>query len=62
VFVRRQGVPGVGQSSWGPAVFAVTPDQDQAEELADRVRQNFRMGPAEVFVTRASNRGATLEV
>ena len=25
-FVRRQGARGVGQSSWGPAVFAVVDD------------------------------------
>src|SRR5262249_38997419 len=36
-FVRRQGVRGVGQSSWGPAVFAVTTDADRAEDLASRI-------------------------
>ena len=30
-FVRQQGVRGVGQSSWGPTVFAVTEDEAGAE-------------------------------
>src|SRR5439155_1400801 len=28
--VRNRGVKGVGQSSWGPTVFAVAPDSDTA--------------------------------
>jgi predicted sugar kinase len=60
-FVRRQGVRGVGQSSWGPAVFAVTKDPDQAMALADRLREHFRLGLAEVLVTPARNCGAAVE-
>src|SRR5262249_50423220 len=29
-FLRRQGVRGVGQSSWGPGVFAIVGDAEQA--------------------------------
>ncbi|MBM3665701.1 MAG: hypothetical protein FJW92_07905 [Actinobacteria bacterium] len=39
--VRRMaewGAAGVGQSSWGPAVYAVVGDPDAAARLADRVR------------------------
>jgi beta-RFAP synthase len=32
------GATGVGQSSWGPAVYALAPDEDASQELADRVR------------------------
>ena len=32
--VRSLGAPAVGQSSWGPTVFAVTPDADRADWLA----------------------------
>jgi beta-RFAP synthase len=61
-FARRQRVPGVGQSSWGPTVFAVARDTDQAEDLARRVRTRFGLGTAEVLVTRGCNRGATTTV
>ena len=32
------GVPGVGQSSWGPAVYGIVDGEDAAAELAVRVR------------------------
>jgi beta-RFAP synthase len=60
-FVRRQGIRGAGQSSWGPAVFAVTKDPDQAMALADRLREHFRLGTDEVLVTPACNHGAAVE-
>jgi beta-ribofuranosylaminobenzene 5'-phosphate synthase len=60
-FVRRQGIRGVGQSSWGPAVFAVTKDPDQAMALAERLRDHLRLGFAEVLVTPASNHGSAVE-
>ncbi len=59
-FVRRQGVRGVGQSSWGPALFAVTGDAERAEDLASRVRARFALAPGEVVCTRAWNHGAVL--
>jgi beta-RFAP synthase len=57
-FVRRQGVPGVGQSSWGPALFALVDDQDRADDLSRRLRQQFSLAPREVLTTAASNQGA----
>jgi beta-RFAP synthase len=59
-FIRRQGVPGVGQSSWGPGVFAVT-DEARAAHLADRLRAVVAADVAEVQVSRACNMGAGLE-
>lgn len=56
-FLRRQGVRGVGQSSWGPAVFAVVGDEDQAEDLARRLGRQLASG-SPVFVTRGCNHGA----
>jgi beta-RFAP synthase len=61
-YVRRQGVKGVGQSSWGPAVFAVVADAEQADDLARRLRQRFALEADEVLCVRASNHGATVEV
>jgi beta-RFAP synthase len=47
--LRRLGVHAVGQSSWGPTVFAVTPDPDAANWLAGRF-----VGRLPVTVTRIS--------
>jgi beta-RFAP synthase len=57
-FVRGQGIPGAGQSSWGPTAFAVTADEGQALALAARLRGHFLLSEREVFLTRAWNRGA----
>ncbi|MDB5308254.1 MAG: beta-RFAP synthase [Gemmataceae bacterium] len=40
--VRRLGVRGVGQSSWGPAVFAFVNSQDQAGWLVQQLRGTAR--------------------
>jgi beta-RFAP synthase len=47
--VRAAGVRGVGQSSWGPAVFAVVGGADAAQSLVARFR-----GRAPAFVARVS--------
>jgi predicted sugar kinase len=57
-FARNHGVQGVGQSSWGPAVFAVVGDDEQAEFLAKGYRRHFDLVEADVIVTKARNRGA----
>jgi beta-RFAP synthase len=59
-FLRKHGVRGVGQSSWGPAVFAVLGDAEQAADLAGRVRTYFGLEPSRVWVTEACNRGAAV--
>jgi predicted sugar kinase len=53
-------VRGVGQSSWGPTVFAVVGGEEQARELAAELRP--RLADAhDVVVTRAARGGATVE-
>ena len=39
--IRSCGVTAVGQSSWGPCVFAVTADQSAAEGLIAQLRTDF---------------------
>jgi len=53
-FVRGQGVPAVGQTSWGPAIFAVV-EEDHADSVAERIREHLGF---EVMVTSAANEGA----
>jgi predicted sugar kinase len=61
-FLRRQGVRGVGQSSWGPTVFAVLEDQDRADDLVGKLGRNLGLSLDRVYVTRAHNEGAVIEL
>lgn len=59
--VRGTGVRGVGQSSWGPTLYAVMSDEASAEKLANDVESEFGLAkPGEVIVTAADNRGSTV--
>lgn len=59
--VRGTGVRGVGQSSWGPTLYAVTRDEASAEKLANDIEAAFGLSkPGEVIVTAADNRGSTV--
>jgi predicted sugar kinase len=49
-------VRGVGQSSWGPTLFAVV-EEARAAELAGEIQKRLE---AEVIVTEAANDGAYL--
>ncbi len=40
-FLRQLGTRGVGQSSWGPGVFAIVEDEDRAAGIVERVRRQF---------------------
>ena len=59
--IREFGVAGVGQSSWGPTVFAVTADETEAERLATWLSGQDGHGECEVIVARPNNSGATIE-
>jgi beta-ribofuranosylaminobenzene 5'-phosphate synthase len=56
------GAHGVGQSSWGPAVFALTEGEKAALALADSIRTTFGHRLARVDLSRARNRGASCDV
>jgi len=59
-YARLHGIRAVGQSSWGPAIFAIVEDAEQAEDLSRRLAQRFALAPGEVVVTAASNQGAEI--
>lgn len=61
-FIRQEGVPGVGQSSWGPAVFAVAKDEDQGEHLRRRLGKRFALNEDAIWLTAAANEGAAAEL
>jgi beta-RFAP synthase len=59
-FAREQGILGVGQSSWGPSVFAMVSDEERAKAFAHRLRREFCLSEHDVVLTRARNRGAAI--
>jgi beta-RFAP synthase len=60
-FLRSLRVRGVGQSSWGPTVFAIAAHEEHARELAGTLRRKYA-DTCHILVTCAANRGARLEV
>jgi len=59
-FVRQQGVHAVGQSSWGPAIFAIVEDPKHANALRHVLGERFVLRQEEVIVTRSLNCGKVL--
>lgn len=61
-FMSDSGAYGVGQSSWGPAVYGLVKDEIQAKNLESAV--NFFLqdnGGGRVFVAKANNQGAIIK-
>jgi len=58
--LRREGVSGVGQSSWGPTVYAAARNEDEAQRIAARVREQLHLEDNAVIVTSPRNEGAEL--
>jgi beta-RFAP synthase len=57
--VRAEGVRGVGQSSWGPTVFAIVAAHD-AQRVCAALLGKYGCRSDEVLVTEGSNRGAVV--
>jgi beta-ribofuranosylaminobenzene 5'-phosphate synthase len=60
--LRRIGIEGVGQSSWGPTVFALCESEHAAEDLLRHVRPIAEANDYDCLVSAPANRGATIEV
>ncbi len=60
-WLEAEGIPGVGQSSWGPTGFAIVGDARRAEALLAEARRRWAGSPLEFHLFRGRNEGATLE-
>jgi beta-RFAP synthase len=58
--IREAGAPAVGQSSWGPGVFAILSSKEQVPALLTHVEHRFP-GRYTFWVTEADNQGAVME-
>ncbi|MCL5878060.1 MAG: kinase [Candidatus Bathyarchaeota archaeon] len=60
-FMKQTGAYGVGQSSWGPTVYAVV-KQEHAKQILTEVKAYLRRGVGgQAFITKANNTGATIK-
>ncbi len=59
-YLRGLGVKGVGQSSWGPCVFVLTSDAEQAAWVVEKLQGRFGLAAHELLITKANNQGARL--
>lgn len=60
--VRRHGIRGVGQSSWGPTVFALAESDEHANWLVARLAEDGTTAGCQVVVARPVNEGARILV
>jgi beta-ribofuranosylaminobenzene 5'-phosphate synthase len=59
--MKKTGAYGVGQSSWGPALYAVV-KHEQAKQTLAQVKAYLHSGVGgEAFIAKANNRGATIK-
>lgn len=60
-WLQSQGVPCVGQTSWGPTGFAIVADEAQAKDLLKSGARRLRSAGLECKICKARNRGASIE-
>jgi beta-ribofuranosylaminobenzene 5'-phosphate synthase len=60
--IRERGVEGVGQSSWGPTIFAIVESAENGETLAKELRRRFSFSKDEVWVSEINHGGANIQV
>jgi beta-ribofuranosylaminobenzene 5'-phosphate synthase len=58
--LRKLGIQGVGQSSWGPSVFALTPGVEAAQDLIARWTQVRDVDQADITVAGPDNHGVVV--
>lgn len=56
--IRALGVTGVGQSSWGPTLFALLPDEVRAHEFVSTLAAELAREAVQLTITSPNNRGA----
>jgi beta-ribofuranosylaminobenzene 5'-phosphate synthase len=59
--IREFGAAGVGQSSWGPTVFAVTESDQDAQRLTDWLLSRVSGSEYEITIAHPNNSGVRIE-
>ncbi len=61
-WLRNAGFEGVGQTSWGPTVFALCRDENEAQQCAADSQLRWPAHEVDITVTAPANRGARITV
>lgn len=61
IHVRRSGIRGVGQSSWGPTMFILCQSATDADELTGELSRDDRWSACRFRIASPMNTGAVLE-
>jgi beta-RFAP synthase len=61
-WIRDQGASGIGQSSWGPTLFALTPSQTEAEQLVRQLTGSSQGKNLDHLIARPEALGATISI
>nr|MDO8117302.1 beta-ribofuranosylaminobenzene 5'-phosphate synthase [Candidatus Sigynarchaeota archaeon] len=59
---KDAGAPCVGMSSFGPCLYALAENEDQARELQNTMESMVQRTSGTVFITKACNQGANVEI
>ena len=60
--LRDLGLVGAGQSSWGPTIFAICPDEPSATDCIQRFQHVWRESTVVCRITPPTNSGAEIQV
>ncbi len=58
--LRSWGIAGVGQSSWGPTIFALLKDEKSAGQLVERLSREISIGDYNFIISPPANHGAEI--
>ena len=60
--LTARGLRGLGQTSWGPTLFILSPDAASAQGLADDLARDHDTANCEITIAAPLNRSATVEL
>jgi predicted sugar kinase len=61
-WIRACGIRGVGQTSWGPTLFAALPDEASAYDFVQQLSRRSDSNDLGLVLASPDNRGARLEI
>lgn len=60
-WLQNSGLKGVGQSSWGPALYGFSDESVEARSaIVEEIRERFDLKPTQAFWTIGNNQGASM--
>ena len=60
--IRENGGVGVGQSSWGPALYVIVPGEKNAQFTIDQLRETGELDDTDIWISGPDNQGARITI